>query len=307
MRKIIGPVLAGVGGFLLVAGLVAMIWAPGVVKKTPLDVNTTTNLGGEAAKLDTATGDFDPRPVYAVSLTRVDSDVSTDDTAVWAQTQCVVFGTEGECVSGDDPNLITASISTFATDRVTAEGVATEDLPENTLPADADAVEGLVNKFPFDSEKETYPYWDGTVGAAVDAVYDRTESIDGLETYVYRVTLDEEPIEISEGVPGTYTAVKEIFVEPRTGSIIDQTDDQQRTLADGTPALDLQLSFTDEQVAANVADAEDNISSMGLITTTVPLVGIIGGILLLGVGGLLTVRGRRPASAHVAERPLVNA
>ena len=33
------------------------------------------------------------------------------------------------------------------------------------LPADAEPHEGLVNKWPFEPKKKTYPYWDGTTGA----------------------------------------------------------------------------------------------------------------------------------------------
>ena len=33
MRKILGPVLLGLGGFLLIAGLLGLVWAPGVVER----------------------------------------------------------------------------------------------------------------------------------------------------------------------------------------------------------------------------------------------------------------------------------
>ena len=84
------------------------------------------------------------------------------------ETACAVFDTGGaqECVNGNDPDLITATIDIFATDRVTA--LAVED---KNLPADAVPHEGLINKFPFDVEKKTYPFWDGDVGRAVDIEY----------------------------------------------------------------------------------------------------------------------------------------
>ena len=52
--RVLARVLLGLGVFLLVAGVLAVAWAPGVVKKTPLDVDTTTVYEGEAAKIDTA-------------------------------------------------------------------------------------------------------------------------------------------------------------------------------------------------------------------------------------------------------------
>lgn len=295
MRKIFGGLLLALGGFLLVAAVLGTFWAPGVIKKTPVDVDTTTIAVGEAARLDLTTGEFSPRPLYGVSVSRVDSEVSSDEEAVFVSTSCAVFGEPGEdpaCVDDSSPDLLTAGIDTFATDRETALSVDSEALPTDAVPH-----EGLVNKFPFDAEQTTYPVWDGVAGRAVDAVFDRTEDVDGLEANVYVISIEDEPIEIAEGVDGTYTDNKSIFVDPRTGSILDQQDDQQRYLADGTQVLDLQLVVTDESRLAAVEDARDNIASIDLVTRTIPLVGFIGGVLLL-IAGFVLMRSRpRPGSA----------
>jgi hypothetical protein len=287
--RILGRALLGLGAFLLMAAILCTAWAPDRVQKTPLDVDTTTQLEGEAAKVDLATGDFDTKPIYAVSVTKIDSEASTDDTAVWVNTSCAVFdvGQPRECVPGTDENLISADIDTFATDRVSALAVASDKLPADSVPH-----EGLVNKFPFDSGKTTYPYWDGTVGAAVDAVYDRTETVKGVETYVYKVTIEDATIEIAEGVEGTYDDVKEIFVEPTTGAIVNQTDDQQRFLEDGTQVLDLQLAFTDDQQQESGDEAKSKALLINLAVTIVPIVGFVGGPLCLLAGILLLMRGR---------------
>ena len=292
MRKILGPVLLGLGAFLLVAGVLAVTWAPGVAKRTPIDVDTTTYLEGQAAKLDVKTGELVENPIYVLSITKTDTDASTDDTAVWVSTTCVVVD-EGQdpqvCLDGKDPLLVSASIDVFATDRVSGLAVNdTKDLPDDAVPH-----EGLVNKWPFDAEKKTYPYWDGLVGGTVDAVYDRSEVVEGLDTYVYRVEISNAEIEIAEGVPGTYDDVKEIWVEPRTGAIVNQTDDQQRYLEDGDQVLDLQIAFTEDQVEKSVADTEDNLSTLNLITKIVPLVGFIGGAVCLLAGIFLLMRGRK--------------
>ena len=50
MRKTVGFVLLGLAGFLLTAALLAQFYVPGQVQKTPLDVNTTTRLSGNAAR-----------------------------------------------------------------------------------------------------------------------------------------------------------------------------------------------------------------------------------------------------------------
>lgn len=290
MRKTI-PVLFGLGGFLLIAGLVALLWAPGVVKKTPIDVTSKTLLSGEAAKLNVATGELESNPVKATSITKSDSKVSDDDVVAFTNSSCLVIDRDDppECVAGNDDRLISATTDVFATDRVTALAVT----KSKYLPADAVAHEGLINKWPFDSEKKTYPYWDGTAGKALEAKYVRTVKVRDLETYLYKVEVTGAPIEIAAGVDGSYDDAKEIYVEPKTGAIINQVDDQQRSLANGDKVLDLQLTFTDAQIKTTVDDAHDNIGSLSLITTTIPLIGIVGGFLCLIGGALLLLMGRR--------------
>ncbi|MBM7515257.1 DUF3068 domain-containing protein [Nocardioides nitrophenolicus] len=295
MRKFVAPALVGFGTFLLVVGVLALSWVPGAVKKTPLDVDTTTMLSGEAAKIDPATGDMTPRAIHAISLTRTDSKASTDDDVVWAQWSCVAFGDSGDCIKPTDPNtvllpedqLVTASYNIFATDRVSAEGIAEADLPKAAKEAGATTTKGLVNKFPFDTKKKTYPYWEGTLGRSVDATFERTQQLGGVEVYVFRTEVSKESIEIAENTPGTYSSVKEIYVHPATGSIINQTEKQQRWLEDGTPVLDLSIGFTKAQIASNGKDAKSNGAMLTLMTTVVPLIGLIGGALMVLAGVLL--------------------
>jgi hypothetical protein len=289
MRKLI-PILFGLGGFLLIAGIVAVTYGPGVSKKTPLDVNSTTHLSGEASKLNTTTGQLETNPVKAVSVTKTDSKHSDGSIVTWTNTSCLVIDTGNvpDCVKGDDPRLISASTDVFATDRKSGLAVsATKFLPSSATPH-----QGLQNKFPFDSGKQSYPYWDGTVGKAVPAKYESTKKVDGVDTYVYTSTIKDADIAIADGVPGKYDDVKKIYVEPKTGAILNQTDNQQRFLADGTKVLDLKLAFTAKQQKQSASDAKGNIRTLSLITTWIPIVGIVGGVLVLLVA-LFMLRSRR--------------
>lgn len=293
MQKNLGIVLLGIGSFLLLIGLMAVAWAPGQVKRTPIDVDSVTNLEGEVAAVQNG---MVKTPAKAVSVTKIDSKLSTDDVALWVSTSCLVLDQDGvgDCVKAPDERLISADVEFFATDRVTALGTASSKLPSDTVKP-----EGLVNKFPFDTEKKTYPYWDSMLGEAVDAVYARTAKVSGVETYVFEVNIDEDNVVISAGDPGTeddvlgtYTDKKEIYVEPRTGSILNQTDDQQRVTADGTPVLDLQLAFTAAEQKESAEDAKDNIGTLNLVLKTVPIIGFSGGLLAVG-GGLFLILGDR--------------
>ena len=49
MRKTLGPLLLGVGGFLLTTALLVLLCVPGQLKKTPRHVNSLTQLAGEAS------------------------------------------------------------------------------------------------------------------------------------------------------------------------------------------------------------------------------------------------------------------
>jgi Porin PorA len=306
MRKWFGVVLLGLGAFLLVAGVLAVAWAPGAVKKTPLDVNTVTHLDGTVKKLNAATGELEENPVKVESITKADSDASDDDTVVFVQTSCVVIDVDDapNCVDGDDERLVSADSDVFAADRVTA--VAVPDYPG--LPADAVPHEGLVNKWPFDSEKKDYEYWDGTVGQAVPAVYDRTETLLGVECYVYTLDITDAQIEIADGINGTYDIHEEFYVEPKTGAIQQQTQDQQRYLEDGTQVLDLKIGFTEEQQQQFADDADSNTLMLDMVTMWVPLVGLAGGALCVLAGVLLLLSVRRntrngsgePTSRHAS-------
>ena len=292
MRKIIGWVLLGLGAFLLVTGLLAAFWAPGQIERTPLDTDSVTRLSGNADKLNPATGETEAIDVKATSVTKADSKRSDDDVIVFVNTTCLVIdeGDVPDCVDADDAQarLVSATSDVFSTNRSTAEAVNGK-----YLPAGAEEKEGLVNKWPFHAEKKDYDYWDGLLGAPVTAAYDGTETIDGLETYKYHVLLEETPAEVVEGVQGTYSQDKYIWIEPVTGAIVNQSYHEVRSLEDGSTVLDLTIGFTEDQVASDVSKAKDNKSQIELVTGTLPLVGFIGGIIALLAGAFLVFASRK--------------
>jgi len=303
VKKNLALPLIGLGSLLLVAAIVCVTWAPGVAKRTPLDVDSTTLVSGTAKKLNTSTGELETFPVRAVSVTKVDAEVSDDDNVVFQNHSCLMVD-DGDlppppaCLAAEDPRTVSfGDFDFFVTDRHTAEAVSSEGY----LPGEPGKQEGLVNKWPFDSKKKDYLYWESTIEQAVPATYERTEKLEGLEVYVYRVEVTDAQIEVAEGVPGTYTDVKEIYVDPPTGSVVQQTEDQQRWLADGTQALDLQIAFTDEQVKTSVEDAKSNHTTLNLITLWVPLIGFVGGALCLAAGVFLLVTTRGAGGSRRAD------
>jgi hypothetical protein len=190
---------------------------------------------------------------------------------------------------------VSATTDVFATDRVSAESI-----PDySKLPATAVPHDGLVNKWPFDTEKKDYTYWNGTIDQAVPAIYSGTEDVAGIETYVYKITVTDADIDIAEGVPGTYSDLTTIYVEPKTGAIQQQTDSMQQYLADGTQVVDLNIKFTDDQVKAFADDAKTNTQMLSMMTLWMPIVGFIGGALCVLAGlALLLTAGRRDSAGN---------
>lgn len=285
MRKILGLVAIGLGAFLLVTALLAWVYAPGQFKRTPLDTNSTTQLSGTA----TYRGEG-PGPVKAVSRSVVVGERSDDDVSVFTSTSCLVWDKGADspsCVSVEDPQkrLITAGQDLFATDRRTGLSVN-----ETKYIGQGTPHEGLVNKFPFDAEKKTYPFWDGLLGRSVDAAYAGEDTVGGLKTYKYVIDVRDEPAEIARDVQGTYSTRKTIWADPVTGALIKQTEQQQRTL-DGETVVDLDFGFTEDQVAKNVKDAKANGTKLSLLGV-LPLVALALGIFGVGLGAFL-LRGQQ--------------
>ena len=71
--------------------------------------------------------------------------------------------------------------------------------------------------------------------------------------------------------------------------------DQQRFLDDGTPVLDVQITWTDDTITDAVDDAKANGRLLTLLLTVVPIIGFVGGL-------LLPARRLVPPVAHPAGR-----
>lgn len=294
MRKGFGIGLSVLGGFLVMMALLAQFYAPGQLMKTPLNIDTTTLLSGEA-EISDGSGGTSTYPVRAFSVTRSDSDRSDDKVVVWQNSTCLVIDENSPtgCVSADDPDerLLSATTDNFATDRKTA--LAVND--PKYLSAGAQQKEGLMNKFPFETEQKTYPYWEGTSASAVDATFVEEKDDDGLKVYVFKVSVANVPTQVTAGVNGTFSTDKEIWVEPTTGSIVNQIEHQQRLDDEGNVFLEVDLAFTDAQREASVKEAKEGVSGLKLIRKTIPLIGFLVGIPALIAGLVLAGAGRKKA------------
>jgi hypothetical protein len=106
-----------------------------------------------------------------------------------------------------------------------------------------------------------------------------------------------------------YSDVKTLWVEPRTGIIIKGAEDVTQILQTdaGVPVLTAfkgSLSYDQNTIGGNVDDAKTAIGQLRLIQWTLPIGGLVLGVLLI-VGGTLLLgrhsRGGRHAAGQTEE------
>ena len=93
-----------------------------------------------------------------------------------------------------------------------------------------------------------------------------------------------------------------MWIDPVTGSFINQTEHQTRALPSGDAVLDLNLAFTDATVKGNVDAAQSNASKLALIGN-LPWISYVLALVALVVG-LLLLRGTGRANAQRDEAGL---
>lgn len=327
MRRTAGYLLIGLGAFLLVLAPVARFYVVPKVSVAPLGCTTESAICQDRVNLSpsegTATTLFDPATLTSrtnVALVgqervRADVDASTgaDNRTVWDESQTV---------SDSDGTLIQAT-----TMRIPFDGHSSQMI--NCCGANADGIPitdfSGINplKFGFFTEQKTYQYFDKTINKATPMDFKDVETIDGVEVDKFVQVIEPTQIGTLE-VPGDlvgstdpavqapefYANTRTVWVEPTTGVIVKGTEQQKQTLrgADGTDKLTLieaTIGFTDENVKLSAQQAADGKSQLGLVRTVIPLVGLVGGLVLLVLGGWLLAGARRAEPQPPAQSPEV--
>ncbi len=204
-----------------------------------------------------------------------------------------------------DNGLLLAMVDTVTLDRKTAMAVSSESNPggavqkpraiedENPPTNIALPHEGLTYRFPFDTEKKTYPFFDPIAQKAFDANYDGEEDVNGLTTYRFtqNVGYDAdgklvEPVKYAslydddadaqvtaraalwglEGDPDEpitmtryYAAQRTFWVDPVSGTIVKQTDRANHYYA--RDALKPEVTFVDYTVTSNEETVESQVAA----------------------------------------------
>jgi LPXTG-motif cell wall-anchored protein len=306
MRRILGPVLVGLGCFFLAVALLVRFYAYPELAVAPVNQNSVTKLQAEdATYFNTATLSEEQTDLSVQNLTLGDAEATEeagDDVRVW-------FGSTS--IRADDGTIISRSQERVAFGANDGAAINCCDAFTETTEGERTAAnrEGQVYKLPFNTQKKTYDWWDNTLGEPVDMKFVEETDVDGLRVYKFQSNVPRTQVGTRE-VPGSivgsdepavvvntmYENTKTLWVEPETGAIVDRNESTSTTLEyegeDAVTATEADLEYTDETVAKNVKDLGDKGRQLGLARTTGPIVlGILG--LLLLVAGILLSRRRR--------------
>ncbi len=124
---------------------------------------------------------------------------------------------------------------------------------------------GLSYTFPIDTEKKSYPFFDTVVGKAYPMNYRGTEKLNGLDVYRFEQTVPESDIKIQDLLPGKYSNVRVVWVEPTTGVIIKGSEQIKETFATGgQTAFSGTLVFNDASVKSQADYAKNQLAEGAL-------------------------------------------
>ncbi|UXA18365.1 DUF3068 domain-containing protein [Mycobacterium sp. SMC-4] len=297
--------IMGLGAALLIAALLLSTYTRSQISKIPLDIDSTLVSDGTGTAFDPASllGERfvvnEDVPLVLQRQISVESPANAE--VVTLQVGSSLRRTDQQ----QDNGLLLAMVDTVTVDRSDAEAVSTENNPggavqrpralEDEAPPTNVALphEGLTYRFPFDTEKKTYPLFDPIAQQPFDANYSGEEDVNGLTTFRFtqNVGLDSdgalvEPVRYAslydddadsqvtaraalwglEGDPEEmitmtryYAAQRTFWVDPVSGTIVKQTDRGFHYYA--REALEPEVTFVDYTVTTNEESVESQVAA----------------------------------------------
>jgi Porin PorA len=305
MRRGIGLTLTGLGAFLLVFGLLMRYWVPGQALKFPLNEYQVTTLSGNDISYFSASLLREFPDVTATFVKTVEGDVPSGSasTAVWGSFTAIEDTRDNTAIQFlSQRSAFNRRTGTLVTCCGASVGGSTKVRQSG---------QGFV--FPFGTQHKTYQLFDTTLLRPVPVQFTGTATVDGLAVDKFNENVADrqfgqqtlpgnlvgEPAQATVTLPETLTADDTFWVDPVTGAIVDMTLDQTVALHGATPAQRLVLlggTFTETSasVQAAVTAARQQHPKIQLIQTTIPVIGILLGLLGLAAGIGLVLRSPEP-------------
>lgn len=336
MLRLVACGIIGLGAALLIAALLLSTYTAGQIRKVPLDIDTTLTSGGTGTALDPASLSGErfviDRDVPLVSQQAITVEAPANADVVTLQVGTTVRRSDKQQENG----LLLAMVDTVTMNRSSAEAISDDERPGGSVqkprsigddkPATNIALphEGLSYRFPFRTEKRSYPLFDPIAQKPFDANYDGEDDVNGLTTYRFtqNVGYDAdgtlvEPIEYAslydndedgvvtaraglwglEGDPDEpitmtrfYAAQRTFWVDPVSGTIVKTTERANHyysrdPLRPEMAFADYTLTSTEQTVESQVAAARDERDRVALWSRILPISFAAAGLVAL-VGGV---------------------
>ena len=338
MLRLVALAVMGLGAALLTAALLLTTYTAGKIEKIPLTIDKTLVSGGTGTALDPASLSA-TRFVINTDVPLISQQAITVETPANAQVVTFQVGTSVRRTDRQqDSGLLLAMVDTVTLDRRTAEAVSDDERPggsvqkprtfEDDKPSTNIALphEGLTYRFPFNTEKKSYPFFDAIAQKPFDANYDGEDDVNGLSTYRFtqNVGYDADgkivdPIKYASlydrneegevtaraelwGLPGDpyepitmtrfYAAQRTFWVDPVTGVIVRSEEHANHYYA-RDPLLpemalaDYKVTSTEQTVESQVAMARDERDRVALWSRILPISFAAAGLIALIGAGLL--------------------
>ena len=338
MMRLVALAVMGLGAALLTAALLLTTYTAGKIEKIPLTIDKTLVSGGTGTALDPASLSA-TRFVINTDVPLISQQAITVETPANAQVVTFQVGTSVRRTDRQqDSGLLLAMVDTVTLDRRTAEAVSDDERPggsvqkprtfEDDKPSTNIALphEGLTYRFPFNTEKKSYPFFDAIAQKPFDANYDGEDDVNGLSTYRFtqNVGYDADgkivdPIKYASlydrneegevtaraelwGLPGDpyepitmtrfYAAQRTFWVDPVTGVIVRSEEHANHyyardPLQPEMALADYKVTSTEQTVESQVAMARDERDRVALWSRILPISFAAAGLIALIGAGLL--------------------
>lgn len=348
--RIAACVLMGLGAALLIASLLLTTYTSSRIAKVPLDIDTTLTSNGTGTALDPASllGDkFVVNKNVPLAMQRqISVEAPANADVVTLQAGTTVRRTDKQ----QDNGLLLAIIDTVTMNRRTALAVSSDTNPggsvqkprtieDQSVPTSIPLHhEGLTYRFPFDTEKKTYPFFDPIAQKAYDANYQGEEDVNGLNAYKFtqNVGFDAdgklvEPVKYASlfekgedsqvtaraslwGLPGDpdepitmqryYAAQRTFWVDPVSGTILKEKDHgfhyySRDALKPEVTFADYTVTSTESTVESQVAAAHAERDKLALWDRILPISFLALGLVTLIGGGALAWYGLSSQAALI--------
>ena len=340
--------IIGLGAALLIAALLLSTYTSSRITKIPLNIDTTLISDGNGTALDSASLSGDHlvvnQNVPLVSQQQISVESPANADVVTLQVGTSVRRTDKQKDSG----LLLAIVDTVTLNRKTAMAVSDDthtggsvqkpraygdENPPTAVPLRHD---GLSYRFPFHTEKKTYPYFDPIAQKPFDVNYESQEDVNGLTTYRFTQHVgykadgklagpivypslypgnEDGKVTASAamwGVPGDpgeqvtmtryYAAQRTFWVDPVSGTIVKQTEHANHYFA--RDPLKPEVTLADYKVTSNADTVESQVNAarderdrLALWSRVLPITFTAIGLIALIGGGILASFSLRTESA----------